>query len=125
MATAIAVLVAAAPTAAVPRGTPGEIAFRSDKTGFPNIYLTNADGTGVVDLTKQKNWNDQAAWSPDGTKIVFTSQRDGRNQTYVMNADGSNQHNISNSPTNDEVPDWSPASAQIAFRPSFSTWNTH
>src|SRR5260370_23286776 len=52
MATAIAALVASAPTAAVPSGTPGEIAFRADKPGFPNIYLMNADGTSVVDLTK-------------------------------------------------------------------------
>ena len=76
----------------------------------------NADGSDVVDLTNQNNWNDQASWSPDGKQIVFTSQRDGRNQIYVMNADGSNQHNISNSQYDDEVPDWSPDGTRIAFR---------
>lgn len=115
-ATVLVVLVLAAPTGAVPRGTPGKIAFRSDKTGYPDIYLMNADGSDVVDLTNQKNWNDQASWSPDGRQIVFTSQRDGRAQIYVMNADGSNQHNISNSPDEDMVPDWSPDGTKIAFR---------
>ena len=116
LAIACGALLGATGAIAVPRGAPGKIAFRSDKTGYPNIYSMNADGSDVVDLTNQQNWNDQASWSPDGSKIVFTSQRDGRNQTYVMNADGSSQHNISNSSYDDEVPDWSPDGTRIAFR---------
>jgi Tol biopolymer transport system component len=105
---------------AVAPGRPGKIAFRSDRTGYADIYRMNADGSGEIDLTNQHNWNDQAAWSPDGKQIVFTSERDDlarmRGQVYVMNADGSGQRNISRSPYSDSVPDWSPDGGKIAFR---------
>jgi Tol biopolymer transport system component len=64
------------------------------------IYVMNADGSGVKRLTYSAGENGWPAWSPDGQKIAFTSARDSNSQSsdvgpmfdiYVMNADGSHQ----------------------------------
>ena len=55
----------------------GKIAFTSDRTGRTEIWVMNADGSDQTQLTNVAGGNDEAAWSPDGTKIAFTSRRDG------------------------------------------------
>jgi TolB protein len=55
------------------------------------IFLMNADGTGVKRLTDGPGRNDLPEWSPDGNKIAFISQRDGNRELYVMNADGTSE----------------------------------
>jgi Tol biopolymer transport system component len=41
------------------------------------IYVMNADGTGLQRLTNNTASDTRPSWSPDGTKIVFASNRDG------------------------------------------------
>src|SRR6266516_5281968 len=70
----------------------GQIAFTSNRDGNSEIYLINADGSGVARVTNNPATDDEPVWSPDGTKIAFLSYRDGtplRWEIYVMNADGS------------------------------------
>ena len=50
-----------------------------------DIYVMNADGSGVIQLTDNPGGDGDPAWSPDGRWIAFTS---GGN-IYVMNIDGS------------------------------------
>ena len=55
-----------------------------------NVFSVRTDGSGLVQLTRSHGGsvnNTDAAWSPDGTKIVFTRDRN-RSELYVMNADG-------------------------------------
>ena len=53
-----------------------------------NIFVMNADGTEVQQLTDNENFNSRPVWSPDGTRIAFESDRDGDSEIFVMNADG-------------------------------------
>lgn len=81
-----------------------------------NIYVINANGTGLVQLTKGAGNNDYPTYSPNGRKIAFISDRTGVEQVWVMNADGSNQTQLSTSGvTEDQVPDWSPDGRKLAF----------
>ncbi len=69
----------------------GKIAFMSDRDGDLEIFVMNADGTGVTQLTDNDDVDDEApAWSPNGMKIAFQSLRDGDYEVFVMDADGSN-----------------------------------
>ena len=93
----------------------GTLAFVSYRDGNLEIYVTNADGSGLKRLTNNPAADDAPAWSPDGQKITFRTDRDGNLEIYVMNADGSGQINLTNNPAADEQPAWSPDGTQIAF----------
>lgn len=66
------------------------IVFVSERTGSPQIWLMNADGSGQVQLTQQGD-NRGPQWSPDNREILFETNRDGVWGTYTMNADGTGQ----------------------------------
>lgn len=54
----------------------GRIAFASNRDGNWEIYATDPDGRGQVNLTKNPAWDFYPRWSPDGKRIVFFSDRD-------------------------------------------------
>jgi TolB protein len=80
-----------------------------------DIYVMSQDHPEPIRLTEDPEWDFDAEWSPDGTKIVFRSHRDGNEEIYVMNADGSDQVNLSQNPGGDWSPAWSPDGMKIAF----------
>ena len=71
-----------------------KIAFISTHDGDPEIFVMNADGTGLKKLTDNTAVDAAPSWSPDGGKIVFTSDRSGSFELYRMSADGSRQEMI-------------------------------
>jgi hypothetical protein len=94
------------PTSWSPDGR--RIAFSRPETGGQyDIYVAKVDGSGLTQLTSDGQSSD-AAWSPDGSKLVFISTRDGNVELYVMNADGTNQTRVTNTPTAELRPDWQP-----------------
>ena len=93
----------------------GRIAFVSTRDGNAEIYVMNADGTGVTRLTDNTAGDYNPAWSPDGKRIAFYSQRDGNAEIYVMNADGSDLTRLTEHPKDDFDPTWSSDGKSIAF----------
>jgi Tol biopolymer transport system component len=71
-----------------------KIVFISTHDGDPEIFVMNADGTGLRKLTDNTAVDAAPSWSPDGGKIVFTSDRSGSFELYSMNSDGSHQQMI-------------------------------
>ena len=65
-----------------PDGT--KIAFNSDRDGYEEIYVMNADGTNQTNISNNNSYDYSPFWSPDGSKIVFVSDRDGNFEIYVM-----------------------------------------
>ena len=93
----------------------GRIAFTSKRDGDNEIYVMNADGSGVLQLTDNDSSDQGAAWSPDGRRIAFESHREGDWDIYVMNEDGSEQTRLSDDVGSDGDPVWSPDGLLIAF----------
>ena len=92
------------------------IAFMSDRDGDYDIYVMNADGSDVVQLTYNDDWDGWPSWSPDGRRIAFVSYRDGDDtEIYVMNADGSGVEQLTDNGADDEFVSWSPDGRRIAF----------
>ena len=57
-------------------------------------------------LTDSPAFDENPAWSPDGSQIAFQTQRDGQFEIYVMNPDGSAQRALIEDPADELWPSW-------------------
>ena len=94
-----------------------QIAFMSGRDGNPEIYVMNADGSGLRRLTNHPAEDSSPTWSPSGSQIAFSSGRTGKPQVYIMNAaDGSSVRRITTGESEADRPTWAPAPYnEIAF----------
>jgi TolB protein len=51
-----------------------QIAFVSDRSGGPQIYLMNSDCSGQTRVTFAGGYNTSPDWSPQGDRIAFTGR---------------------------------------------------
>jgi serine/threonine protein kinase len=97
------------------------IAFASERTGKPQVFVMRDDGSGLRQVTDLTEGACQPDWSPDGTRLAFTSPCKGNLQRYenasiyLVNLDGSGVTPISTAPGGDFDPAWSPDGKRIAF----------
>ena len=96
-------------------GSGDRIAFASDRDGDYEIFVMNADGTDVRQLTSNEDDEMFPAWSPDGNRIAFMSNRGGEFNIFVMNADGGAVRQLTDNDDDDRFPAWSPDGTLIAF----------
>jgi Tol biopolymer transport system component len=113
-----------------------KIAFRSNRDGTDDIFVVNADGSGLRNLTRRRaddrkriGWfsPEGPLWSPDGRKIAFQGRRDRpseraacrprcwRDEIYVIDADGSGLRQLTRNWYSDGGAAWSPDGRKILF----------
>ena len=104
-----------------------KLAFNSDRVTFANpegdheIFVADADGSHVKQITFNALDDEDPAWSPDGSRIAFALDLDPiRGQVdydlYTMRADGTRPRNLTNSPgVTDMQPSWSPDGRRLVF----------
>lgn len=84
-----------------------------DPGSYHDLYIMNADGSGVTNLTLGTREERTPDWSPDGTKIAYAAD-----DIYVINADGTGRKKLTDIPglgLATSSPSWSPDGRQIAF----------
>jgi Tol biopolymer transport system component len=100
------------------RSATGRIAFSAGPHPHEDVYVVNADGSGLRRLTHDPGADFDPSWSPDGRRIAYRHEGGGGDSTaeiYVMNADGSQIRNLTRRPGQDHSPAWSPDGRRIAF----------
>ena len=109
------------PTSTPVGGGSGQLAFASDQTGAPQIFIVNIDSSGMQQVTNMPDGACQPDWSPDGSRIVFVAPCLERKdeypgaRLYIINADGNNLLDLPFSEEGDFDPAWSPDGQYIAF----------
>jgi TolB protein len=108
-----------------PAGSPdgSKVAMILSKGGSPDLYVSDADGNGLLQLTKTREAESSPCWSPDGRKICYVSRERGPANLYVISAGGGRPQliNTAGAPTPSE-PDWSPDGKWIAFTSLMGTF---
>lgn len=101
-----------------------KIAMVLSKNGSPDIYVANADGSELVQLTKTREDESSPCWSPDGRTICFVSRTSGRAALYTIPAGGGTTRRISTAGvSNATEPDWSPDGKTIVFTALMGDFN--
>ncbi len=101
------------------RDSPFKIAFERYVNDNWEIFVMNADGSGLVNLTNTpKEHEHYPQVSPDGTKICFSADegegRDAVRSLFVMDAGGKNRRKLAD---HAREPFWSPDSKRVGFLP--------
>jgi TolB protein len=75
----------------------------------------DAEGTGARRISYSGNWNDEGAWSPDGSKIAFSCRNEGDFNICVMDFATGNTVQITSEGANGH-PGWSPNGEKIVYQ---------
>jgi TolB protein len=91
------------------------LVFYSDRDGDWELYVIDADGEHLEQLTHNDEFDANPSWSPDGAGILFDARRGERRDIYLLGVDGRAIEQITDTPEDDEQPAWSPDGKRIAW----------
>ena len=92
------------------------IAFTSDRSGDPEIWLANSDGSGERQLTRlHAAISAGAHWSPNSKEIVFHSRPAGNANLYIVNVETGAYRQLTTGLTENYMPSWSHDGEWIYF----------
>jgi Tol biopolymer transport system component len=83
------------------------IAFASSRSGPPEIWTCQRDGTGCSPLTHLGVHSGTPRWSPDGHRIAFDSRPASQSDIYVVTVESGEINRVTSSAAEDVVPSWS------------------
>ena len=102
----------------------GKIAYESNRGTNANyeIFVSNPDGSGEINITNNSASDSRPAWSPDGTKIAFLSYRNSQYQILVTDPEGLLTTPIFGNSSFKDFLTWSPDGTKLAFIISNQIW---
>jgi len=90
------------------------IAFASSRAGDRQLFVMNADGTNIRQVTNLDAMGGRSSFSPDGLRLAFYRGPAGDHNIYVINTDGTGLVQLTDGGDN-LGPSWSPDGNWIAF----------
>jgi hypothetical protein len=92
------------------------IAFSSNREGSFDLFLMDADGTGLRRLTTDPGTEGEPAWTPDGSRLIYTATRQGAQpQLFVLRPDGRPAQTLTAEPGGNHSPAISADGRSVAF----------
>src|SRR4051812_43984178 len=92
-----------------------KLVFISMLSSREQLFTMNADGSNIVQLTRDDADHEDPAWSPDGTKIAFVLITKDHHSIAVMGADGRNVEVLKPPEHNTIHPNWSADSKRVIY----------
>ena len=86
--------------------------------GDAEVFVMNADGSGLTQLTDNDVGDYEPTWLPNSREIGFSSgfsESGGYADIYVMNASGGDVRRLTSASAHDAYPDWSPDGSRVVF----------
>lgn len=93
-----------------------EAIMTDDRSEYVNqVFMSNADGSNVIQLTRGDKNSANPKWSPDGAWIAYTSNRDSKNNLYILPLGGGEAEKVTDVKTGVGNFEWSPDGNAIAY----------
>ena len=109
----------------------GRLAFRSERSGSPEIWVSRGDGSEAVQVTHFGGTpTGGPRWSPDGSALVFDAHEQGNAEIYALSCTPGqlqcgNQRQLTHEKRSDANPAWSADSRFVYFASDRSgKWET-
>ena len=83
--------------------------------GRNDVWVVNADGRGLKQLTAHKSADVNARWAPDGKTVYFLSSRSGSMQIWKLALDGGEAMQVSDLPLDVSNLELSPDGSRFLF----------
>ncbi|MBI3118478.1 MAG: PD40 domain-containing protein, partial [Candidatus Hydrogenedentes bacterium] len=101
-------------------GLQGKIVFSSDRGGPWRIWIINADGTDLRQVTQgeEEGHDVDPMFSHDGKNILFSSNRGGKTGIWTVEATGGAPSFL----LEGDQAEWSPNGVRVAFRRENKIW---
>ena len=100
----------------------GRLAFRSDRSGFPEIWISGANGATQKKVTSFEAFTGSPRWSPDGRWLAFDSkEKDKAADVFLMNCNPPGElrcgapMKVTDHKAADALPTWSNDGRSIYF----------
>ena len=91
------------------------VVFTSNRTGEYAIWLADADGGNLLQLTDSSNEVNSPRFSPDGSKVVYDGMTDRNSDIFVVSAEGGAARRVTETAARDFAPAWSADGKWIYF----------
>lgn len=95
-----------------------QIAFISDRSGTPQVWMMDSDGAGLRRLVREGGHCDSPSWSPDGRFVLYSWQAPSqwKHDIFIVEVSTGRIYQLTSGRGSNEHPAWSPDGRHVVFQ---------